>query len=139
MSLPRLPITVINVPLSQNLSTVSLHLEFDHTSLFLNPRPQTDEEKAGFIGAIDNFNPAQLAEERVVNDRNAEAYKVGLSRRMYAMWNSPAMKFHLHQVAYYLFLALIAIDVMLPPCRLIGVDIAVFIYALLRWLEVILG
>ncbi|XP_055355745.1 transient receptor potential cation channel subfamily M member 2-like [Paramacrobiotus metropolitanus] len=55
-----------------------------------------------------------------------------------AVWQSPVVKYWIWFITYHLFLILIGVDIMLPPCMYVGVDIAVFACTALIWLDLVL-
>ena len=54
-----------------------------------------------------------------------------------AVWSTPIVKFWTWFLIYTLFLILLGTDMMLPSCRYLGVDIAVFVITGLMWLELL--
>ncbi|XP_055340548.1 transient receptor potential cation channel subfamily M member 2-like [Paramacrobiotus metropolitanus] len=113
-------------------------LDFIDTNSRFHERPITDEEKQAYIGTL----ATSLRDKEILGNQRRTSrpkkFSVPLVKRIYAVWNSPCIKFYTSQWIYYTFLIVMYVAMMLPPCRYIGVDIAVCVYVVLRWIAVIM-
>ncbi|XP_055340597.1 transient receptor potential cation channel subfamily M member 3-like [Paramacrobiotus metropolitanus] len=103
-------------------------------------RPETREGKEAYVANLGNNLHGKSrfgSRSSSVQLSRPERTTVPLRKRIYAIWNSPCVKFFSSAWIYYAFFMLMSVDVMLPPCRYIGVDIAVWIWILMRWIAII--
>ncbi|XP_055332664.1 transient receptor potential cation channel subfamily M member 2-like [Paramacrobiotus metropolitanus] len=56
---------------------------------------------------------------------------------VHEVWKAPVVKFYTWHMFYWFFIIIICVDIMLPPCRYIGVDITVWVFTITMWLELI--
>ncbi|XP_055340602.1 transient receptor potential cation channel subfamily M member 3-like [Paramacrobiotus metropolitanus] len=96
---------------------------------FFHPRPESQLEKDEYITNM------QLRMHSTFKPEKSTGTRLPMSKKIFAVWNTPAVTFHVSQFTYWIFLLLLAIAAMMPPCRYKGVDYAVMVLAGLRWLE----
>ncbi|GAU91175.1 hypothetical protein RvY_03483 [Ramazzottius varieornatus] len=95
--------------------------------------PRSLEEKKSHLAALDRTN---LSYERGQAKKQKE-YRPSLPAMLLTVWSAPIVKFTTWFLIYLAFLVVLGVDMMLPSCTNIGVDIAVFIITVLIWLELV--
>ena len=94
--------------------------------------PRSPEEKNSQLSILKRS--ASYQADQTVKHKEV---KPSFPRMMFAVWSAPIVKFTTWFLIYVAFLVLIGVDMMLPSCTHLGVDIAVFAVTALIWLELV--
>ncbi|XP_055332683.1 transient receptor potential cation channel subfamily M member 2-like [Paramacrobiotus metropolitanus] len=93
--------------------------------------PATPEAAASILARL------QRGEKKSTDHAKYKEIYPPIHKMIYAVWNSPVVKFWTWFLTYLCFLVLLGTDMMLPACMYLGVDIAVFVCTALIWLELL--
>lgn len=95
--------------------------------------PRSLEEKKSHLAALDRTSSSYQRHR----GRKQKEYRPSLPAMLLTVWSAPIVKFTTWFLTYIAFLVVLGVDMMLPSCTNIGVDIAVFIITVLIWLELV--
>ncbi|OQV20964.1 putative Transient receptor potential cation channel subfamily M member 6 [Hypsibius exemplaris] len=97
-------------------------------------RPKSAQDAEKILAKVQRIQAGEQAA-----DRSTEVVpRPPFMEMLRAVWAAPAVRFYTWHMFYWMFLILICVDIMLPPCRFIGVDIAVFVLTISMWCEIVL-
>ncbi|GAU91171.1 hypothetical protein RvY_03479 [Ramazzottius varieornatus] len=96
-------------------------------------RPRTEEDINRVLAKVKRYQTGGADAENTTMSQQ----RPPLGQMIHAVWSAPVVRFYAWHLFYWMFIILICVDIMLPPCRFIGVDIAVFVITISIWSDIV--